>query len=141
MSHVFKNERVFIHSLTLCNFPSSQNTRLLILYVHTYFPYWWFWQQSEFCVTQELSFWKVRSTQFALLYMSNTGKLWYRGENASNIFCIIITDMPTTTTLSSTSMFYESENAGMKKKKYCWLLLHGKIKVLSIFDVKCFFDI
>lgn len=73
--------------------------------------------------------------------MSNTGKLWYRGENASNIFCIIITDMPTTTTLSSTSMFYESENAGMKKKKYCWLLLQGEIKDLSIFDVKCFFDI
>lgn len=43
--------------ISLC----SQNTRLLILYVHMYFPYWWFLRQFEFCVTRELLFWKVRS--------------------------------------------------------------------------------
>lgn len=52
----------FHTSFDIVKFPfCSQNTRLLILYVHMYFPYWWFLQQFEFCVTRELLFWKVRS--------------------------------------------------------------------------------
>lgn len=52
----------FHTSFDIVKFPfCSQNTRLLILYVHMYFPYWWFLQQFEFCVIRELLFWKVRS--------------------------------------------------------------------------------